>query len=137
LGRALVDAQRLLDQHRGRRRLRDEREGAVLVDRDLHRRDAAVLLRGLRVERLAELHDVDAVLAERGADRRRRVRLPAGDLQLDQREDLFRHQSSSFTWSKVSPTDTWRSKTSTSTLSFCSSPLTSTTSPWDAERGPA
>ena len=29
-------------------------------------RDAAVLLRGLRVERLAELHDVDAVLAQRG-----------------------------------------------------------------------
>ena len=54
-------------------------------------RDAAVLLRGLRVERLAELHDVDAVLAERGADRRRRVRLPAGDLELDERQDFLRH----------------------------------------------
>src|SRR5204863_8073519 len=124
-------------QDGGRRRLRDEGERPVFVDRDLNRSDAAVLGLRLRVERFAELHDVDAVLAERRADRRRRVRLPAGDLQLDQREDLFRHQSSSFTWSKVSPTDTWRSKTSTSTLSFCSSPLTSTTSPWDAERGPA
>src|SRR5207344_1055043 len=68
LPRALLEPQRLLDQDRGRRRLRDEVEGTVLVDRDLHGRDAAVLLRGLRVERLAELHDVDAVLAERRAD---------------------------------------------------------------------
>ena len=43
-----------------------------------------VLVGGLRVERLAELHDVDAVLAERRADRRRRVGLPGGDLELDQ-----------------------------------------------------
>ena len=59
LGRALVDAERLLDQHGGRRRLGDERERAVLVDGD-HDRDhgAGVALR-LRVERLAELHDVD------------------------------------------------------------------------------
>ena len=40
----------------------------------------------LRVEGLAELHDVDAVLAERRADRRRRVRLPAGNLELDDRQ---------------------------------------------------
>jgi hypothetical protein len=48
-----------------RRRLRDERERAILEDGDLDRGDAAVLVGRLRVERLAELHDVDAVLAER------------------------------------------------------------------------
>jgi hypothetical protein len=71
-------AERLLDQHGGGRRLRDEVERAVLVDRDLDRDDPPVLLCGLGVERLAELHDVDAVLPERRADRRRRVRLSAG-----------------------------------------------------------
>jgi hypothetical protein len=97
LGRALLEPQRLLDQDGSRRRLRDEREAAVFVDRDLDRGDAAVLLRSLRVERLAELHDVDAVLAERRTDRRRRVGLPAGDLQLDECQNLLGHQSSFFT----------------------------------------
>src|SRR5204863_1399534 len=123
LRRALVEPQRLLDQDGRRRRLRDEAEAAVLVDRDLDGDDAAVLLRGLRVEGLAELHDVDAVLAERGADRRRRVRLPARDLELDEGENLLGHQSIFFTWSKPSSTGTWRSKMSTSTFSFCWSGL--------------
>ena len=140
LGRALVEPERLLDQHGRRRRLRDEREGAVLEDRDLDRRDPAVLLRRLRVERLAELHDVDPVLAQRGADRRRRVGLPARDLQLDQCQNLLRHsscpQSSFLTWSKPSSTGTWRSKMSTSTFSFCWSALTSTISPSKSDNGP-
>src|SRR3954470_6174144 len=38
LARALLDPGRLLDEHGGGRRLRDERERAVLVDRD-HDRD--------------------------------------------------------------------------------------------------
>ena len=66
LARALVDADRLADEHRGGRRLRDERERAVLVDGDHDRDDGAGVLLGLGVERLAELHDVDAVLTERG-----------------------------------------------------------------------
>src|SRR4029453_388646 len=115
LGRALLEPQRFLEEDGGRRRLRDEGEGAVLEDRDLHGRDATVLLRRLRVERLAELHDVDAVLAQGGTDRRRRVGLPARDLQLDECQDFLRHQSSFFTWSKPSSTGTWRSKMSTST----------------------
>src|SRR5205823_7565709 len=110
LGRALLEPERLLDQNGRGRRLGDEGERAVLEDRDLDGRDAAVLLRGLRVEGLAELHDVHAVLAERRADRRRRVRLPAGDLQLDQREDFLGHQSIFFTWSIASSSGTWRSK---------------------------
>ena len=87
------EVQRLLDQHGGGRRLGDEGERAVLVHRDLDRRDLAgvgPLRRG--VERLAELHDVDAVLAQRGADRRGRVRLPGGDLQLDDLDDLLGHR---------------------------------------------
>ena len=44
LGRALLELQRLLDQDGSRRRLRDEGERAVLVDRDLDRGDPAVLL---------------------------------------------------------------------------------------------
>src|SRR5207248_4429071 len=91
LARALVEPQRLLDQDGGGRRLRDEGEGAILEDSDLDRGDASVLVARLRVERLAELHDVDAVLAECRADRRRRVRLPARDLELDQRENFLGH----------------------------------------------
>src|SRR5579875_975969 len=83
LGGTLVEVQRLLDQDGGRRLLGDERERAVLIDRD-HDRDhrAGVSLR-LGVERLDELHDVDAVLAERGADRGRGAGLTANRLQLD------------------------------------------------------
>src|SRR4029453_7387629 len=113
-----------------------EVERAVLEDRDLDRDDAAVLVRGLGVERLAKLHDVDAMLAERRPNRRGRVRLPAGDLQLDHGEDLLRHQSIFFTWSNPSSTGTCRSKMSTSTFSFCWSGLTSTISPSKSESGP-
>ena len=63
----------LEQQPRGRRRLGDEGERAVLVDRDLDRDDLPALRLGGRVVLLAELHDVDAVLTERGADRRGRV----------------------------------------------------------------
>src|SRR3954452_17756355 len=91
LAGALLDAGGLLDEHRGRRRLRDERERAVLVDRDHNGNRGAGLILGLRVERLAELHDVDAVLAQGGADGRRRRRLAAGGLELDRGEDLLRH----------------------------------------------
>src|SRR5919199_5533509 len=91
LARALVDPGGLLDEHGGRRRLRDEGERAVLVHRDHDRDDGAGLVLGLRVERLAELHDVDAVLAEGRADRRRRRRLAADRLELDLGEDLLGH----------------------------------------------
>src|SRR3954452_3970475 len=91
LAGSLLDAGRLLDEHRRRRRLRDERERAVLVDRDHDRDRRPGLVLRLGVERLAELHDVDAVLAEGRADGRRRGRLAAGRLQLDLGEDLLRH----------------------------------------------
>ena len=77
----------LLEEHADGRRLQDEGEGAVGVDRD-HHGDDHVPARGLGVELLAEAHDVDAVLTERGADGRRRVRLAGGELQLDVTGDL-------------------------------------------------
>ena len=53
-------------------------------DRDLDRDDHPGLALRPRVELLAELHDVDPLRAERGAHRRRRVRLACRDLQLDE-----------------------------------------------------
>src|SRR5205823_7453773 len=139
LARPLVEPQRLLDQDSGRRRLRDEREGAVLEDGDLDRGDAAVLVGRLRIECLTELHDVDAVLPERGPDRRGRVRLAAGDLELDQSENFLRHlfpQSSFLTLSNPTSTGTCRSKMFTITWSFCPSGLTSVISPSKSASGP-
>jgi hypothetical protein len=83
LARALLDPDRLADQHRGRRRLGDERERAILEDGDLDRDRRAHVARRLRVERLDELHDVDAVLAQGRAHGRRGRGLPAGRLELD------------------------------------------------------
>jgi hypothetical protein len=87
--RALLEADRLADQIGGRRRLCNKGERAVLVDGDHDRDHGAGVLLGLRVERLAELHDVDAVLAERRTDRRRRRGGAAKGLQLDRGEDFF------------------------------------------------
>src|SRR5262249_47474245 len=91
LARALLDLRRLLQQDRRGRRLGDEGERAVVIDRDDDRDDEVVLhLRlGAGVEALAELHDVDAVLTERGTDRRRRIRFAGGNLQLDETSDLL------------------------------------------------
>src|SRR5260221_1842717 len=81
----------LLDENRRGRRLRDERERAVREDGDVDRDRDVVLGLGLRarVELLAELHDVDAVLTQRRADRRRRVGLPGGNLELYESCDFF------------------------------------------------
>jgi len=46
---------------------------------------------GLGVERLAELHDVQTTLTQRGADRRRRIGLTSWHLQLDEADDFLRH----------------------------------------------
>ena len=87
----MLDAAGLLDQHRGRGGLGDEGEGTVLVDGDDHRDDQAGLLAGAIVEFLAESGDVNAVLAERGADGRRGRRLAGGHLQLDQSSNFLCH----------------------------------------------
>src|SRR5215217_3969784 len=93
-----VQSRRLLDEDGRRRRLEDEGEGAVLIDGDDHRDDQSLLglrLR-LRVELLAELHDVHALLTERGADRRSGVRLAGGNLQLDLTCDLLHRLTTAF-----------------------------------------
>jgi len=43
------------------------------------------------IESLAELHDVEAALTERGTDRGRGVRLARRHLQLDETDDLLGH----------------------------------------------
>src|SRR5690242_3353725 len=95
LAAALVDLRRLLDQHGGRRRLHHEREALVRVRGDDHRnRQAGLDTLRLRVERLAELHDVEAALTECGADRRTGIRLARRHLQLDVSDYFLRHLSS-------------------------------------------
>ena len=65
---------------------------AVHRDHDGHRHAPLDALR-LRVELLAELHDVDALLAERRSDRRTRIRLARRHLQLDVALYFLRHLS--------------------------------------------
>src|ERR1700723_2078191 len=91
-GAALGNAQRLRDEHRRRRRLHDEGKAAVAVYSD-HYWGRQTFFQGLslRIECLAELHDVHALLAERGTDRRTRVRLARRDLQLYVACDFLRH----------------------------------------------
>src|SRR6516164_5235852 len=95
-GAALGHPGGLLDQLGGRRRLGDERERPVLVDGDLHRDDVAALGLRRRVVLPAEVHDVDAVRAQRGAHRRCRGSRARVELHLDYRSDLLlsrsRHQ---------------------------------------------
>src|SRR5688500_11352075 len=94
---ALLDADRLANEHRRRRRLHDESEAAIRVHGDDHR-DRQVLFHLLRgsVELLAELHDVHALLTERGPDRGRRVRGACRYLQLYVAVYLLCHDSSSW-----------------------------------------
>ena len=91
---ALVDLRSLHDQHRRRRRLHHEREALVRERRDHDgNRQARLELLRLRVERLAEFHDVQAALAERRPDGRARIRLARRHLQLDEADDFLCHCS--------------------------------------------
>jgi hypothetical protein len=86
-----LDTGCLAQQVRRRRRLEDEAEAAVLVDRDLGRDDLARLGGGLLVVALAELDDVDAVRAQRGTDWRRRSCLCGRQLEREDGADLLSH----------------------------------------------
>src|SRR5690606_21754062 len=70
----------------------DEGEAAVGVGGDDHRdRQARLqLLRG-GIERLAELHDVQATLAQRRTNRRTGIGLAGLDLQFDVADDFLCH----------------------------------------------
>src|ERR1700722_7540245 len=91
-GAALRDAKRLGNEHRRRRRLHDEGKAAIAVYRD-HYWGRQSLFQGLslRIECLAELHDVHTLLTQRGPDRRTGVRLACGYLQLDVASYFLRH----------------------------------------------
>src|SRR5690242_19309159 len=81
LARARRNARRFLQQVSRRRCLRFKRERAIRKNRD-HDRDfqVGIHLRRLRIEGFAELHDVHAVLTERRADRRCRIRFAGRNL---------------------------------------------------------
>src|ERR1700761_6768971 len=93
-GAPLRNPEGLGDEHGGRRRLQYEGEAAVVVHRD-HYWGRKSLFQGLRlrIERLAEFHDVHALLTERRTHRRTRIRLACRDLQLDVSRDLLSHRS--------------------------------------------
>src|ERR1700730_1472175 len=77
-------------RHRRRSRLEGKRAVGIDRDRDGNRR-ALLKLLGLGVERLAELHDVEAALAERRTDRRRRIGRAGRHLQFDIAGDFLCH----------------------------------------------
>jgi hypothetical protein len=83
LARTRLQVQRLLDEVGRRRRLGDEGERLVLVDRDHGRqRRAALFLLGAGVELLAEAHDVDARWPSAGPMGGEGVAAPAGTCSL-------------------------------------------------------
>src|SRR5688572_29667307 len=88
---SLLRACRFHEQVRRGRRLGNEGEGAIRIHRDLDRNDGSDLSLGARVELLHELHDVDAVLTERGTHRRCRVGLACRHLEFDETSDFLCH----------------------------------------------
>src|SRR4029079_8638929 len=91
--RTAVELCGLLEKIRHRRRLHLERKGAVLIGRDDERdRDTLLHLLGLRVERLAELHDVETALPKRRPDRGRRIGGAGGHLQFKESSDFLCHR---------------------------------------------
>src|SRR5216684_2999798 len=143
---AAVDVRRLLEKIGHRRGPHLEREGAILVDRDDHR-DRCVLLQilRLRIERLAELHDVEAALPQRRPDRRRRIRRTRRDLQLEIAGDLLGHRIlllprslySFSTCPNSSSTGVARPKIETATLTRERASSTSSTTPLKEANGPS
>src|SRR5665647_26696 len=92
--RTAVQLRCFLQEIRHRRRLHLEGERAILIGGDDHR-DRGVLLDllGLRVECLAELHDVEAALTQGWPDRGRRVGGAGRHLQFEESSDFFLHLS--------------------------------------------
>jgi len=91
LGRPFFHPGRLLQEVGSGRSLGDEGKRPIGVDSDNDRYRHVAGVGRLGVERLTELHYVDAMLTERGADRGRGIGLPCRDLQLYVRGYLLCH----------------------------------------------
>src|SRR5580700_9156156 len=103
--RAFDDARRAKQQDRSRRRLQNERERAVGINRHEHGKNHSVrFFRRLGVELLAKIHDVQAVRTERGADWRRRSRFASGQLQFDRCLYFLSHVPASISFYVLSAT---------------------------------
>ncbi|MPN39897.1 hypothetical protein SDC9_187431 [bioreactor metagenome] len=95
LGRTGLDTSSLLDQDGCRRGLHHAGERLVRVGgNDNRNRQARLDALGLGVERLAEFHDVQTALTQRGTDRGRRIRLASRHLQLDIAYNFLGHDCS-------------------------------------------
>src|SRR6202165_3191258 len=143
---AAVDLGCLLEKIGHRRGPHLERERAGLIHRD-DDRDRRVLLHvlGLRIERLAEFHDVEAPLPQRRSDRRRRIRGAGRDLQLEIACNLFGHRIlllprsvySFSTCPNSSSTGVARPKIETATFTRERASSTSSTTPLKEANGPS
>ena len=79
-----LQAASLLDQNGSGGSLGNEREGTVGINGDHDGDDQVAFVLGTLIEFLGELHDVDTVLTQSGANRGSRSCLTGGNLQLDQ-----------------------------------------------------
>src|SRR5712692_669378 len=140
--RTLLEGGGLFEQISGRRRFGFKGKRTIRVDRDHHRNfEVRIHLRGLRVKGFAEFHDVNAVLAQRRTDRRRRIRFARRNLKFDIACDFLCHYSSSVnvtfsTSRKFNSTGVERPKIVTVTFSVDLSSLTSSTLPVKLWNGP-
>src|SRR5580700_4844648 len=152
--RALYDTRRAQQQDRSRRRLQNEREGAVRINGYQHGENHSVRLLGrLGVELLAKIHDVQAMRTQRRAHRRSRRRFACRQLQFDRRLYFLSHvpASISFYWlcycaapqpsfstlAKSSSTGVERPKIVTETFSRLWSLSISSTVPLKFAKGPS
>ena len=94
--RAFFQLGGLQKQHRRRGRLGDEGKRAIMVHGDHHRNNHALLVGRSGVERLAEFHNVQAVLTQRRTHGGRGVGDTAGNLQLDLGNFFFSHNDLPF-----------------------------------------
>src|SRR5580704_710871 len=89
---AFHDSRGARQKNRSRRRFQNKSKRAVGINRHQHRKNHSVgFFRGLGVELLAKIHNVQAMWAERRTDRRRRRSLASRKLQLNRRLNLLCH----------------------------------------------
>src|ERR1035437_5668243 len=101
---ALLYTGGLLDQNARRRGFHDEGETLVRKSGDHHRNwQARFNALGLRVERLAEFHNIQTALTQCGTYRRTWICLTSRHLQLDITDDFLCHVTTPFQWVKRIP----------------------------------